>query len=206
MIKSKDYNSAQIIEENKKLRSYIFGDKKLGIISTNSATRYLFKQDSEEFSSILPQKRRENNFRCGYSHHRQRSIYFPQGSAIETTLESLKNEENSSHIYNLSDADSVVYLGPDDCSSLNNTYREETDKNDFQISIVETAVGSILSIEKPSSSMQSKRIPSLGETATACYCRFCKRDVHTVIDFNSCYNSKLLKVISSFISCCNYPN
>jgi hypothetical protein len=140
------------------------------------------------------------------SHHRQQSIYFPPETALDTVISSLKPPEKCQKHRNLSDADSVIFLGPSD-QEVTKPHSEATEKkSEFQLSIVETATGSLLSTEKPPVSPRKKQMPCLGNTATTSFCRFCKRDVHTKVEFNSCYNSKLLTAFSSLIGCCSYPN
>lgn len=193
---------------DKNLSSQIFAEKKKKNSST-SATRYLNKTDKNDSSPMfLPPKSKESCHRRTNSHHRQRSIYFPPDTNLENMLAGLRNNESPAHTRNPSDADSVVYLGPGDCSSLNNTYRQEGSekKHEFQLSIVETASGSLLSTEKPPISPCIRSIPKLGDNETTSYCRFCKKDVHTVVEINSCYSSKLLKAFSKFFTCCSYPS
>lgn len=202
MIKPASQCSNPLQTNNISLSNYIFGEKKASI-STHSATRYL-DTASETFSSVLPPKTKENHSRRTSSyHHRQRSIYIPAEFHNETSVQVSKIRESPVHTHNLSDADSVVYLDPGDNMSLNTTLRQKyTDhKHEFQLSMVETASGSILSTEKP-----KKDLECFGNNATTAYCRYCKVDVHTIVDFNSSYNSKFLKAISSVVACCNYPN
>ncbi|OMJ88658.1 hypothetical protein SteCoe_9356 [Stentor coeruleus] len=193
---------------DKNLSSLIFAEKKTKN-STTSATRYLNKIDKNETSPILlPRKSKEYCYRRTNSNHRQRSIYFPLDANIENMLIGLKDNESPVHTRNPSDADSVVYLGPGDCSSLNSTFRKESSekRHEFQLSIVETASGSLLSTEKPSISSCIRSIPKLGDNETTSYCRFCKKDVHTVVEINSCYSNKLLQAFSKFFTCCSYPS
>lgn len=180
---------------------HIFSDNKKKV-SAHSAARYSYKPELSEGSpQELPAKTKKKVHRRTNSHHRQHSIYFPPDSNLESMLFHLKTHENLSHTRNLSDADSVVYLGPGDYSNLNTEIQENSDKkNEFQLSIIETAAGSILSTEKPSI------LPILGEIGISTYCRYCKCDVHTTVDFNQCYTSKILKAVSSVITCCSYPD
>ena len=190
-------------KENRPLSDLIFGDKKPSLKSTNSAARYSYKIDSADSSpSVLPPLNKDPLHRRNNSHHRQRSIYYPPDSNIEQVLSALKNE-SPVHIRNLSDADSVVYLAPGD--SLNNTYRQEGKKHEFQISIIETAAGSIVSTEKPGNT-NNHGVPMLGLMETMAFCRFCRKEVHTKIEINSCYDNKILNVMSSIISCCSCSN
>ena len=190
------------------LTSVIFTDKRTRTTSISS-NRYSCKSDSTDASPlILPPKGKDSAHRRTGSHQRQRSIYYPPDTNLETILNVLKNNESPAHVRNLSDADSVVYLGPGDCNSLNNTYRQEnTEKKlELQLSMIETASGSLVSTEKPPMSPAFKIIPQLGNNETTSFCRFCKKDVHTRVEFNSCYGGNILNAFSKLFTCCNYPS
>ena len=194
--------------ESPLLSSTIFIEKPNQPIPTSSATRYQFNSPEEVSPRQLPPKTCEIPNRRKSSHHRQRSIYIASDVNIESPMHYLRPRESSVHIYNPSDTDSVIYLGPGDCTSLNSSTRQDyiEGKAELQLSSVETASGSILSIEKDSISKKGEPIQSLGEQSVAVYCRYCKEDVHTDVDFNSCYSSKILNALSSVIGCCKYPN
>ena len=181
----------------------IFSEKPKQPIATNSAIRY-HQNSPKDFSSYdLPPKTREIPNRRMSCHHRQRSIYIPSEINIESIMS--YSREAAVHVRNPSDTDSVIYQGPGD--SLNNSARQDyaESKTELQLSVVETASGSILSIEKSHISGKNESIQSLGQHSVAVYCRYCREDVHTVVDFNECYRSKILNAISNIISCCNYP-
>ena len=184
----------------KVLRKMIFADKQnLPVKSSN--IRYLNGKENINPVEIPPTK--PTHRRLG-SHHRQQSIYFPAEFPLETVIESLKPPENPSHNRNLSDADSVVYLGPGDKDAVKPV--NVIKKTEFRLSVVETATGSLLSTEKPPVSPKKKFLPCLGEVETTSFCRFCKKDVHTKVQINSCYSSKILTAFSSIFGCCNYPD
>ena len=93
--------------------------------------------------------------------------------------------KNISHIRNISDTDSVVYIGSDD----------ERHLHDFKFQPF--VLGEIQNRES---------LLVLDNTPCTAYCRYCKIDVHTSVEF---YNTKLskgvMKVVASIFSCCTLP-
>lgn len=189
----------QETNDPKVLRKMIFADKQTQ--SKPSNIRYKSGKENNDPSQMPPKKPMHR--RAG-SHHRQQSIYFPPESPLETIIQSLKPPDIPSHNRNLSDTDSVVYLGPGDkdVSKCENVPK----KVELRLSVVETATGSLLSTEKPIVSPKKKMLPTLGNNETTSYCRYCKKDVHTRVEFNSCYSNRILKAVSSIIGCCSYPS
>ena len=195
----------EALEINTLARKKIFSEKS-NFQGKKSNIRYSNGKENFDPSQVSGPPVKACHRRSG-SHHRQQSIYFPPEATVETVINSLKPSDKPQKHRNLSDADSVVFLGPADQEITQKSIGETTGKkSEFQMSIIETATGSLLSTDKPPVSPRMKQMPCLGNTATTSFCRFCKRDVHTKVEFNSCYNSKLLTAFSSLIGCCSYPS
>lgn len=94
------------------------------------------------------------------------------------------------HIKNASDADSVIYVAP-----------EEVKKESIDMKIKLSQMAKENTCESVRSSLAM-----LENTPSSVFCRFCKVDVHTTIEF---YNTRVpggfLRMFSSIFTCCNGP-
>lgn len=109
---------------------------------------------------------------------------------FDRVLSSLRNNEltdkvyenkGTAHIRHISDTDSVIYIGSEDDRSGNKIYNlTSNDKRDSLI--------------------------TLGNTPCTAYCRHCRVDVHTIVEFhNAKISQKMARIFSSVFSCCSLP-
>lgn len=136
------------------------------------------------------------------SHTRQRSI----GDIDELSKLQLKKEASTrntskvmsictedsrspSHLRNISDADSVVYISP------------EENKCSLDIKPPPFMFGKENRREELRGSMNI-----MGNTPCTAYCRYCKVDVHTTVElYNAGVSGGVLKFFSSVFTCCSGP-
>ncbi|OMJ96259.1 hypothetical protein SteCoe_231 [Stentor coeruleus] len=137
------------------------------------------------------------------SHTRQKSITFtdeileldiPKEPSTRNTSKVLsvfiEDSRCPSHLHNVSDADSVVYVAPED---------GEKDSIDMKMGLSESGK------ENTCDSVRSSLIV-LENSPCSVYCRYCKIDVHTAIEFyNTRVPGKFLKMFSSIFTCCSGP-
>ena len=87
------------------------------------------------------------------------------------------------HIRHVSDTDSVVYIGSDD------------EKNPSELNSYPFILG-----------QNRESLSVFDSTPCMAYCRYCKTDVHTIIDFyHSKVSKKLTQLFSSIFTCCSFP-
>ncbi|OMJ68519.1 hypothetical protein SteCoe_33997 [Stentor coeruleus] len=95
--------------------------------------------------------------------------------------------KQSSHRRNISDADSVIYM----CSD------EEKYLSDYK-----SQPPFILADMRNRNSL-----PILEGAPCTAYCRYCKKDVHTIVEIHNTHLSNgVLRIFSSIFSCCSLPN
>jgi LITAF-like zinc ribbon domain len=135
------------------------------------------------------------------SHTRQRSIgdiedlsklNFKKETSTRNTSKAIsictEDSRSPSHLRNVSDADSVVYILP------------EEGKHSFDVKLP-FMIGKENTYEPVKGS-----VVLLGSTPCAAYCRYCKSDVHTKVElYNAGISSGILKLFSSIFTCCNGP-
>ena len=195
----------EVLDANTLSRKKIFSEK-TKFQGKKSNVRYSNTKENFDPGQVSVPPAKPSHRRSG-SHHRQQSIYFPPEATTESIINSLKPSDKPQKHRNLSDADSVILLGLADQEVTEKLIGGSTGKrSEFKMSVIETATESLLSTDKTPVSPRKKQMPCLGNTATTSFCRFCKRDVHTKVEFNSCYNNKLLTAFSSLIGCCSYPS
>ena len=136
------------------------------------------------------------------SHTRQRSIGdIEQLSKLQLKKEvstrntskalSIFTEESRSpsHLRNVSDADSVIYVSP------------EENKCSLDIRPPPFGFGKENRKEEGRGS-----VAMMGSTPCTMYCRYCKSDVHTSVElYNAGISGGVLKIFSSIFTCCTGP-
>ena len=144
----------------------------------------------------------EPNHARRISHTRQRSIgdidelsklQFKKEASTRNTSKvlSIYTEESRSpsHLRNVSDADSVVYVSP------------EENKCSLDIRPPPFAFGK----ENRREEMRASVI-MMGNAPCTMFCRYCKVDVHTSVElYNAGISGGVLKIFASIFTCCNGP-
>ncbi|CAG9333623.1 unnamed protein product [Blepharisma stoltei] len=150
-----------------------------------------------------------------------------QATAIDENKLFVKNQSpistGSCHGRNLSDCDSVIYLGHGEEPSREkeNTFidsLEQTDelKSNFHKKAPTAFTACTAKTEKydsiaseagkfPEKSFMRGSLPIFGNMPCTAYCHFCKEVVHTTLDFNAKIPRPLIKVFSTITSCCRVP-
>ncbi|OMJ82794.1 hypothetical protein SteCoe_16389 [Stentor coeruleus] len=137
------------------------------------------------------------------SHIRQKSITYteemlvldiPKEPSTRNTSKVLsvftENSRCPSHLRNASDADSVVYVAAEDLKK---------GSIDMKIGLSESGK------ENTCDSVRSSLIV-LENSPCSVYCRYCKTDVHTAIEFyNTRVPGRFLRIFSSIFTCCSGP-
>ena len=107
--------------------------------------------------------------------------------------EARENAKAINHLRNASDADSVVYIGSDDRQlyEINSNYLGIGEIKQRQSIIPEEISG-------------GESLAVLENAPCMAYCKYCKIDVHTEVEFYTTKISKgLMKAFSSIFSCCS---
>lgn len=195
----------------------------------------------------IPQPPPTHNRR--HSHKRSSSICVPIGVSNEQVFHEIsqqvkkanhpsdedkkvlvKNQSpvstGSHHIRNLSDADSVIYLGNNEeaTNEKENHFVDSLDQPDLKANLHRKALTAATTCTKTNQSDNEKcesqvfdegkfqyesyirgSLPIFGNMPCTAYCHFCREVVHTKLDFNAKVPVPLLKVLSTISACCRVP-
>mmetsp|Transcript_15105 Transcript_15105/g.21971 ORF Transcript_15105/g.21971 Transcript_15105/m.21971 type:complete len:303 (+) Transcript_15105:72-980(+) len=127
------------------------------------------------------------------------------------------------HVRNASDADSVIYMGPDEEKKIQELYEDSLETYNSQIlseknspKLQECSPRNVLKENnsqndpvRGSRSIGSVRgsLPVLGMTPCSAYCNYCKQQVHTKVEYqNPKLPSPFLTILSNIFTCCQAPN
>lgn len=132
-----------------------------------------------------------------------------------------RNQSPRFHTRNVSDADSVIYMGFEDITNSKNFTQKNYEKLQKSVlSSQETVINKSMkklrndenvietkkSVKKSMQSYDRAPLPVLGNMPSSVYCNFCKMYVHSKVDFlNAKVPGPILKVFSSFFTCCQVP-
>ena len=120
---------------------------------------------------------------------------------VSICTEEEENHKSSYHGKNISDADSVIYIGIDEKRISQDTIDSQVDKKSKRSSC-ENAKKS----KRNSCENVKKSIIVLESTPCSVYCKFCKIDVHTSIElYHTRVPGGILRAFSSIFACCREP-